>query len=145
MGAIRLEKTVSAPIEDVFELLSDHANYDRFRGITASRLTREGERERNGLGAVRAIAVGPIRFEEEITAFERPRRMDYLIREVNLPLDHDGGRIMLAPGSAGTRVLWISTFGIPIRWVGSPLSVVFAAAFKLGFASMLDQIEQRTG
>jgi hypothetical protein len=143
VGAIRLDKTLAAPIDGVFELLSDHGNYDRFLGITSSELLREGEGEPNGLGALRSIALGPIRFEEEITAFERPRRMDYLIRRVNLPVDHDGGRIMLEPNGAGTRVLWISTFGVPLRWVGEPLGLLFAGTLRLGFLSMLEQIEVR--
>jgi uncharacterized protein YndB with AHSA1/START domain len=143
MGAIRLDKTLAAPIDGVFELLSDHGNYDRFIGVTASQLIREGDTEPNGVGALRAITVGPIRFEEEITAFERPRRMDYLIRRVNLPIVHDGGTIALEPEGAGTRVLWISTFGVPLRWIGGPLGLGFAGTLRLGFASMLEQIEVR--
>jgi uncharacterized protein YndB with AHSA1/START domain len=143
MGAIRLDKTLAAPIDGVFELLSDHGNYDRFLGITSSELVREGEGEPNGLGALRSIALGPIRFEEEITAFERPRRMEYLIRKVNLPIDHDGGRIMLEPNGDGTRVLWISTFGVPLRWAGAPLGLAFAGTLRLGFLSLLEQIEVR--
>jgi uncharacterized protein YndB with AHSA1/START domain len=143
VGAIRLDKTLAAPIDGVFELLSDHGNYDRFLGVTASRLTREGDSERNGVGAVRAITLGPIRFEEEITAFERPRRMDYLIRRVNLPIVHDGGTITLESDSAGTRVLWISTFGVPLPWIGGPLGLAFAGTLRLGFVSLLEQIEVR--
>ena len=143
MGAIRLDKTLAAPIDGVFELIADHANYDSFRLITSSELVREGVTEPNGVGAMRSIALGPIRFTEEITAFERPRRMDYLIREVNLPLDHDGGRITLEPVEAGTRVLWISTFAVPLRWVGEPVGLAFAGTLRLGFKSMLGQIERR--
>jgi hypothetical protein len=143
VGAIRVDKTLAAPIDGVFELLSDHGNYDRFLGVTAARLTREGQTEPNGVGAVRSIALGPIHFEEEITAFERPRRMDYLIRRVNLPIDHDGGRITLEPDGAGTRVLWISTFGVPLPWIGGPLGLALAGTLRLGFVSLLEQIEVR--
>jgi hypothetical protein len=143
VGAIRVDKTLAAPIDGVFELLSDHGNYDRFLGVTFSELVREGEDEPNGLGALRSIGVGPIRFQEEVTAFERPRRMDYLIRSVNIPLAHDGGSIRLEPAGAGTRVLWISTFGVPIPWVGEPVGLVLAGTFRLGFISLLEQIEVR--
>jgi hypothetical protein len=143
VGAIRIDKRLDAPIDGVFELISDHGNYERFIGVSSSELVREGDGERNGLGALRSIALGPIRFVEEITAFERPHRMDYLIRDVNLPIDHDGGRIMLEPQGAGTRVLWVSTFGVPIRWLGDPLGLAFAGALRLGFISLLEQIEVR--
>jgi uncharacterized protein YndB with AHSA1/START domain len=143
MGAIRLERTLRAPIDGVFDLISDHADYKSFRGVTSSELTRPGDVEPNGAGAVRRIAIGPIAFEEEITAFERPVRMDYLIRRVNLPLVHDGGRMMLEPTVEGTRVLWVSTFGVPLRFVGEPLGGLMAASLRFGFASMLAQIERR--
>ena len=45
---------------------------------------RAGDPAPNGLGAVRWIWLGPLRFEEEITAFEPPRRLDYLIRDVRI-------------------------------------------------------------
>jgi len=145
MATIRLERTLDAPIDHVFELLSDHAEYHRFRGITDSKLIREGESERNGLGARRSVATGPIRFEEEITAFERPTRMGYLIREVNVPLEHDGGMITLESTGGGTRVLWVSTFTMRVPLVGRPLGSVLAATFKRGFSSVLSQIERRAG
>lgn len=145
MATIRVDKRVGAPIELVFERLTDHANYVDFRGITDSKLTHEGETERNGLGARRSIASGPIRFEEEITAFERPTRMDYLIREVNAPIEHEGGMITLAPDGDGTRVLWVSTFQVPIRAVGPALGALMAATIKLGFISILRDVERLTG
>ena len=142
MATIHLERTLRAPIDHVFELLSDHAGYRRFRGITDSRLTREGDAEPNGLGAVRSIATGPIRFEEEITAFERPTRMGYLIREVNVPIEHDGGMITLESAGGGTHVLWVSTFVATVPLVGRPLGAVMAAVFKRGFRSVLSETER---
>jgi hypothetical protein len=50
---------------------------------------------------------------------------------------------MLEPNGAGTRVLWISTFGVPLRWIGEPLGLVFAGTLRLGFLSLLEQIEVR--
>lgn len=144
MAEIRVEKRVEAPIEEVFQRLTDHANYVDFRGITDSKLTREGETARNGLGARRSIASGPIRFEEEITAFERPTRMDYLIREVNAPIEHEGGTITLEPDAGGTRVLWVSTFSVPIRVIGPALGALMAATIKLGFISVLRDVERLT-
>jgi hypothetical protein len=142
MATIRLEKAVAAPVEHVFELLADHANYKRFRGISKSELIREGAAEPNGLGALRRIAAGPIQFEEEITAFERPTRMDYLIRKVNLPLQHRGGSITLTADGAATHVLWVSEFETPIPLMGGAIGAAGAALFKRAFASMLDQIER---
>src|SRR4051812_10895153 len=110
MARIDLDKSLTAPIEAVFELLTDHASYTRFRGFTKAELLREGTPDRNGVGALRLLVAGPLRFTEAITVFERPTRMDYLIRKVNLPLEHDGGSITLLQDGAGTRVHWTSVF-----------------------------------
>jgi uncharacterized protein YndB with AHSA1/START domain len=143
MARIVLEKTLNAPVEHVFDLISAHAAYaENFRGITHSELVREGNVEPNGLGAVRRIASGPLRFEEEITAFERPVRMDYLILTVNAPIEHEGGSIRLEPAGETTRVVWTSTFTATTPWIGGAAGTVTAALFKRGFASMLDRVEE---
>jgi uncharacterized protein YndB with AHSA1/START domain len=142
MAEIRVERTLEAPIDRVFDVLADHEGYKRFRAIGDAKLVREGESERNGLGAIRELAAGPIRFTEEITAFERPIRLDYLIREVNLPLDHDGGSIRFEAVDDGTAVLWTSTFTTPVPVVGGALGGLMAAALKRGFIRMLEDAER---
>jgi uncharacterized protein YndB with AHSA1/START domain len=142
MAHIDVTKTLDAPIEHVFEMLSDHAAYAaNFRGVRKSSVTREGDAEPNGLGAVRAITAGPIHFEEEITAFERPTRMDYLIVRVNAPIVHEGGSIRLEPEGDRTRVHWTSTFSVSTPVVAAPLGATLQFVFGQGFKSMLGQIE----
>ncbi len=143
MASIQLQRSLAAPIDHVFELLSDHADYRSFDGITGSELIREGDTERNGLGAVRRIAAGPIQFDEEITEFERPTRMGYLIKEVNLPLRHHGGLITLRSTAAGTDVVWTSTFDATVPLISRPLGAAMAAILKRSFSAMLSQVEQR--
>jgi uncharacterized protein YndB with AHSA1/START domain len=67
--SIRIERRLDAPPDAVFAILADHARYDRFDGIRRSVLVSPGDPDPNGLGAVRRIWVGPLRFEEEITAY----------------------------------------------------------------------------
>ncbi len=142
MARIVVDKILSAPIEHVFELISDHGSYaENFRGITKSELTREGTDEPNGLGAMRAIASGPIRFEEEIMAFERPARMDYLIRRVNAPVEHQGGSVRLEPRGDTTHVLWTSEFASTLRVGARPYEAVMKRILAFGFAMMLDRVE----
>jgi hypothetical protein len=142
MATIDLDKALTAPIDDVFELLSDHAGYTRFRGFKTAELVREGTGDPNGVGALRALAVWPLRFEEEITAFERPTRMDYLIRKVNIPLRHEGGTIELSPSGAGTRVRWRSTFTVGVPIVGGALAALLAVMIRRGFVRLLEDIDR---
>ena len=138
MKKIQLEMELEAPVEGVFEAMADHGRYDRFRPISASELIREGAADRNGVGAVRRLRAGLLRFDEEITTYEWPRRLDYLIVEVNVPLEHDGGSIRFEPTESGTRVDWQSTFRITTPVVGGALGAGFAIGLKRAFAQMLE-------
>jgi uncharacterized protein YndB with AHSA1/START domain len=139
MKAIRVERTIDAPIEAVFDVLADHANYDRFRGIRRSELVRPGEKDRNGVGALRRVAIGPLVFEEEITAYERPTRLDYLIVKLNFPFRHKGGSIRLEPAdSDGTNAVWTSAFEIPVPLAGWALERAFGFSLDRGFAGTLE-------
>lgn len=138
--SIRVERRLDAPPEAVFEIITDHARYDRFDGVRRSELVEQGEPAPNGVGAVRWIWFGPLRFEEEVTAFEPPHRLDYLIRDVRtLPFSHQGGSIRLSPAGDRTDALWTSEFEIPIPVVGGALDRAFALGLERGFGHVLER------
>jgi len=70
MFKIKVERIVKKPIDEVFEALSDHASYGSFKAVGVAKLVAEGDEERNGVGALRSIQTGPVKFWERITAFE---------------------------------------------------------------------------
>jgi hypothetical protein len=142
VATIHVEKTLAAPIERVFGEISDHAGYSRFPGIQSSVVTKEGDTEPNGLGAVREIRARPLTFTEEITAFERPHRMDYLILDVNAPIRHHGGSIVLTEDGSATHVDWTSSFDSTLPVLGRAYGAVAAALLGLGFRRMLGEVEQ---
>ncbi len=138
--SIRVERRLDAPPEAVFEIVADHARYDRFDGIRRSELVEAGDPDPNGLGAVRWVWLGPLRFEEEVTAFDPPRRFDYLIRHVKtLPFRHEGGSIRLEPDGPGTNAVWTSSFEIPIPVVGGAMDRIFKRQLERGFARVLER------
>jgi uncharacterized protein YndB with AHSA1/START domain len=139
--SIRVTKRINASPQAVFDVLADHAHYDRFDGIRRSVLAEPGNPTPNGLGAVRWVWLGPFRFEEEMTFFEPPVRLDYLIRDVrNLPFRHEGGSIRLSPAAAGeTDAVWTSSFEIPIPVVGAAIDWIFAQQLERGFGHVLER------
>lgn len=142
MRTIQVERRIPAAPERVFELLADHAAYDRFRAIDASELLSEGEPPPNGVGAIRRIRVGPLRFEEEITAYEPGSRLDYLILRLNVPFDHRGGSIRLRAEDGGTQVEWTSSYRIPVPLVGGISERVSALMLRRGFRRVLEDVER---
>jgi Polyketide cyclase / dehydrase and lipid transport len=138
VSKVRLEIELDAPVEGVFDAMADHARYDRFRPISASELIQKGAIDRNGVGAVRRLRTGLLRFDEEVTAYERLRRLDYLIVDVNIPLEHEGGSIRFEPTESGTHVLWTSTFRITTPLIGGMLGAAFGVGLKRSFTRMLE-------
>ena len=142
MRSVHVTRTIPAPAEEVFDRLADHANYDRFRPIHGSKLLKEGDPAPNGVGALREIKVRPLVFEEEITAYERPTRLDYLIVKLNVPFKHDGGSITLTPDGHSTRVDWRSSFSVPVPVVGGAQELVWQPVLARGFRRVLEDIER---
>lgn len=144
--SIRVERQLDAPVEAVFEILADHAGYDRFDGVSRAELVEPGDPDPNGVGAVRHVWLGPLRFEEEVTAFEPARRLDYLIHEVRgLPFRHAGGSIRLARRGHGTEAVWTSSFEVPIPVLGRAIDRVFALQLARGFAGVLERSAELAG
>jgi hypothetical protein len=141
--SIRVVRRIEASPEAVFAVLADHAHYDRFDGVRRSELVAPGVPAPNGLGAVRWIWLGPLRFEEEVTAFEPPVRLDYLIRGVRgLTVRHEGGSIRLSPAGAGTDAVWTSSFEVPIPVIGSAIDWLLAEGLRRGFGQTLAKSAQ---
>jgi uncharacterized protein YndB with AHSA1/START domain len=120
MFDVRVERVLDKNIDAVFELLTDHENYTRFKGITESELLEQGNTEKNGEGALRKIVGGPNQLLERITRFERPTRMDYRIEKSSpLPMRHDVGEITLEAIGDKTKVVWVSQGHITIPVLGN--------------------------
>ncbi|MFT4652677.1 MAG: hypothetical protein ACJA0G_001928 [Kangiellaceae bacterium] len=119
MFNISVERTIKKPIEQVFELISDHANYSQFKGVDKSSLVKEGSENKNGLGAIREIVAATGTLHEEIVRFEPPRDnqangtktalIGYkIVFSKPLPYDHRLGEVHLTQSDDKTHVRWIS-------------------------------------
>ena len=105
MGQAHVSKKIhiEAPIELVFERISDHEAMGDWPGIGSCRLVREGT-PRNGLGAVRQVKARGLTILEEIVHYEPPLRYDYRITK-GLPVDHLGS-VRLSPTEGGVELSW---------------------------------------
>jgi len=143
MKTVTVTRTIPAPIEKVFDLLADHANYKANFGVKESKLLKEGKPDRNGLGAVRYIDAGPLQFEEEVTFYDRPRGYDYLITKCSAPLEHQGGQIRFESVGNATQVTWTSVMRVKVPLLGGLLTKILANKIGQAFGSMLKQTEQK--
>jgi hypothetical protein len=139
MRHVRVELHIDAPVERVFDAVSNHEVFlsSAAAGMKTTVLG-PGSAERNGLGCMREVRIGRrARYVEEITAWHRPSSLEYTIRETSLPLRHEGSRIALTEASGGTDVVWTSRFEITVPILGRFLGVRAERRFAKGFTDLL--------
>jgi uncharacterized protein YndB with AHSA1/START domain len=99
------QKTVAAPIETVWDKLSNHVGMSQWGpGITVT-MDKPGTTEPNGVGAVRRIASpgpGPD-IVEEVVAFDPPHMLGYRALS-GTPFPGYAAEVRLTPAAAGTHI-----------------------------------------
>jgi len=143
MRTIVVRYTIQAPIEQVFDRLADHAHYDQFPGVSKSVLTKNGKPNKNGVGAIREITAGKAWFREEITAYQRPTRLDYRITDSFPPVEHLGGSVQLKKTGSTTEITWTSSIRLKVPLVGKLLTPVLAAKLAKSFKQILQTISRQ--
>jgi hypothetical protein len=105
MASFALHQMVAAPIEIVFDVLTDHRGYANLTPLRASTLEREGQTEPNGVGAIRVLSLAGPPIREEVTEFERPTLFSYKMLS-GAPVRSHGGTVELTPQGDRTELLW---------------------------------------
>jgi uncharacterized protein YndB with AHSA1/START domain len=119
-----LTRTTTAPIETVFDSLTNHRGIaDYVWAVRRSTLDREGIPAPNGVGAIRRIeAVGPP-IVEEIIDYRRPTRYAYKMLS-GAPVRDHVGTVELREAGAGTEVSWHLRSTSKIPALNRPLSLL---------------------
>ena len=135
MPEFQLQVTVAARREAVWRVFTDHKGMERWAGAKEVVLRQQGDPPPNGLGAIRVIRSGGIAIEEEITAFDAPKRMAY--RMVGgLPVKNYEADVSFEPSESGTRVVWNVRFDPVIPFTGGLL----ARLIRRGLQDVLDRL-----
>jgi uncharacterized protein YndB with AHSA1/START domain len=109
-----LDRDFSKPPERIFDYLSEHENLAELFGADITRL-RDGDTERNGVGSVRRLKVGPMPpFEETVTEFRRPERIEYRITKGGPLRGHLGVMTFAPDGRGGTSFHYDIRLASPI-------------------------------
>lgn len=138
MQRVEVTRRFAAPREAVWKVYTNHAGWQQWAGIGTSRLERPGTPERNGVGALRSLGVGPVRAFEEVLEFEPPRRMTYRVVKGGLPMKNHRGEVRFEPDGDGTRVVWSCRFESRIPGLGGLMRRMVEHVFR----SALDGLAQ---
>jgi len=90
LKTITIHEQFNAPVNEVFNTLSDHERFGEICGIKMARV-QAGEDGANGLGSVRTIHIGPLpSFQETITKFVPNKLIEYKITQGSPIKNHVG-------------------------------------------------------
>lgn len=130
MASFTFTRAIDAPVETVFEVLTDHEGYAKLTPLRKSELERRGEGEPNGVGAIRKLtAVGPP-MREEVIAYEVPRRFSYKVLS-GLPVrDHVGTVELSADQGGGTKMVYAVRTQATLPVVGFAVVAAIRQAVK---------------
>ncbi|WP_069884385.1 SRPBCC family protein [Streptomyces luteocolor] len=118
METMTVERTVHAPIDDVFAWLTTTTHYTCSPLVVRCRLTRRGEGVPYGVGAVRSHLWLIGWFRERITRYDPPYATEYVVDRSVPPARHERGRMTFTEVDGGTRVRWTTRAEIPVPVIG---------------------------
>lgn len=88
---IHMQQTFNAPVDIVFDILSDHAQFGDIISANIKRIVDSNSDHINGLGSVRRISMIPTQsFEETITDFKPNELIEYRITKGSPLKNHVG-------------------------------------------------------
>ncbi|HEY4812161.1 MAG TPA: SRPBCC family protein [Solirubrobacteraceae bacterium] len=103
---VHIEHHFSKPPERVFAHLAEHENLAEVFGAKVTRVRDGQDGERNGVGSVRRLQIGPLApFEETVTEFLPSERIVYRITKGSPLSGHLGVMTFVAQGG-GTRFVY---------------------------------------
>lgn len=101
----------SLPPARVFKHLAEHENLGPIFGAKITRIRDGADGERNGVGSVRTLKVGPLpSFDETITEFVADELIGYRITRGS-PLRDHRGTMRFTPRGTGTHLHYEISFG----------------------------------
>ncbi|QLL05659.1 SRPBCC family protein [Mycobacterium vicinigordonae] len=136
MVEIHLERTIAAPVDQVFDWLADPANL-----ATAPLAIKAGwakESPGTGAGALREVLGAGTWFREEITAYDPPNSYSYLILRSFPALTHDGGTLTFTPSGTGTHVDWVTNYTHPWYAGGKLMEKISRPLLRSSFVAILN-------
>lgn len=137
MQHVIVEHDFALPRDRVFAYLSEHENLGPLFGAKIKRLRDGTDGERNGVGSVRQLKVGPApAFEETITEVVPLELIRYRITKGS-PLRNHEGEMRFSPKGAGTHLRYEISFGAVVPG----LDRAIAAGLRRNVANGLKQVD----
>jgi uncharacterized protein YndB with AHSA1/START domain len=141
MASYTVDTVIRAPRDVVYDVFADRERNGEFLPVQ-TRLVREGESERQGVGAVHFLGVGPLGVREELTAVEPGRRIAYRVVG-GAPVRSHIGTIEFDDVPGGTRVIYTMSSRPLVPVPGALVSLALRGAISAMVSGARREAERR--
>lgn len=141
---VRFEQFFAAPRERVFAWFADHEKFGRvWPGRTRRIHESPDPLEPNGLGSVREVRSAGLAFEETITAFEAPARIEYRITKGG-PIKNHRGELRFAEVTGGTKLEYTIEFDPKLPLTGGLIASILCTSWHRGVSRAVEDLAQES-
>ena len=139
----RFTRRIDAPVEVVWDVLTDHAAYRSWTPVVSSRLVTEGTTEPNGVDAVRFLGVGPVGAKEKVLVHEPPHHLAYTV-VAGLPVREYRADARLTEGDGPwTELEYTGSFRPTLPGTGRVLAFLVTSVLRTLVSSLARESERR--
>jgi uncharacterized protein YndB with AHSA1/START domain len=145
VASFTIQTVIKAPIDVVFDVLTDHRAYADFTPLRKVELVQTGLPAPNGVGAIRALhTLGPP-IKEQVVEYERPTRFVYKLIAGAPVRDHVGTVELSTEGTSTRMVYRVDTFPKVPAILAPPIVAVTRAGIGVLAKGIAKRAEQRAG
>lgn len=127
------------PVDRIFNHLSEHENLAEVFGAKVTRL-KDGDADRNGVGSVRKLQIGPLPpFEETVTDFRPNEKIVYTITKGSPIRDHLGVMTFSERPGGGSTLDYTIRLGSAVPG----LALIVKAALTKSIDDALPGVDER--
>jgi carbon monoxide dehydrogenase subunit G len=136
MARIEVNEEYTASADAVWERIADFGALGWMPGVERCEL--EGE----GVGAVRAVAMGPMTIKERLERLDAAdRTLSYSIVESPLPAENYLATIVVSEQGEGCRVDWSASFDVPAGVEEGAIAPAIAGGYGGALRALKKQLE----
>ena len=135
---IKITQSFNAPVEDVFNILTDHHAFGQVINANIRRVVDSKDENKNGTGSVRRISTFPApAFEETVVTFEPNRLMEYVVSKGS-PIKNHLGQMEFADDAGGARLDYTIDFEpkLPFVFFGGIIKSVLEKTMRKGLGRL---------
>ena len=137
VARVVVDQDFSQPLDRVFAYLSEHEHLGPLFGAKITRVRDGEDGQRNGVGSVRRLKVGPLPpFEETVTEMVPNELIRYRITKGS-PLRNHEGVMRFSPRGSGSHLHYEISFGAVVPG----LDRLIAAGLKRNISAGLQKVD----